>query len=775
MFAVLRLVVVICGCLAIFGIVFSTISAQFLRGKKEAPQVISLTTRRAGRRGRGGKAERCNEPVGASYSRYSSDLQDEDTIVSQQRRCHERAAREGDQIQTELEFSDEAVSGTKLHREGFDAMLAAARQGKFRTLYLYNLSRLGRESVITMPVLKELVYVHKVRVISATEPLDTNQEGWELMATILAFQHERYVKDLSHNVFRGQESAILAGFSAGDYCFGYSSEPVPGTERGRKGKPRMKYTIDTEEVEWVRRIFHWFVVDRQTIRWITRELNRLVVSKGRRSKTKKWRHSNVISLLRNGKYIGIWPWGTNKNVRNPLTGQVSQEERPEEEREKWVRQFSELQVIERETFVKAQQILDENAERYAGRRRSDGTLKGIPGKAPGRSPKHLLAGLIVCGECGATFSVGGSGGKYFFCPNYAHGACTCKTQLRQDRAEKMILHEIGGRILANPNWRQAVLEALQHAWDEQEATVPVELAQAEQQLAETERKIQRLVDRAENEDDDPELTARLRQRRAEKADLRKLVDRLRNATAKRTAPPIPEWVDEQLTKLHKTLSQSTPAAAYALRDLLGGKIVVQEIRREGHQRHHLRGTVTIQCGNLARTLATDDSHSVNNSEEKLLTEDIVINFVDPNPLEAISEEAKRLYDAGLMNAEIAVRLGKKRGFVTKVLKLWFESRGLEMPDGRSRRSQLQQKHMELQLYQKIADDAKSLFDQDLLYHEIAEKLSCDMATVLSALRHWHRCRGLELPDGRTRRKSLTRKTATKQNSDESNDVDRPAA
>ena len=85
--------------------------------------------------------------------------------------CGEQAARDGLVIESAFEFVDHAVSGTKLRRAGLDQLLTVARQRGFQVLYFHSLSRLARESVITMPMLKEPVYVHQVRVISLTESL----------------------------------------------------------------------------------------------------------------------------------------------------------------------------------------------------------------------------------------------------------------------------------------------------------------------------------------------------------------------------------------------------------------------------------------------------------------------------------------------------------------------------------------------------------------------------------------------------------------------------
>ena len=110
--------------------------------------------------------------------------------------------------------------------------------------------------------------------------------------------------------------------------------------RGRHAKPRMVYAgVDLEAAEWVDRIFDWFVRQRQSIRWIARELTKLGAPKDHRATTAEWHHQYLTRLLSNPKYIGHWSWGQRKNVRNPLTGQVKQEDRPVEEQEKWVRHF----------------------------------------------------------------------------------------------------------------------------------------------------------------------------------------------------------------------------------------------------------------------------------------------------------------------------------------------------------------------------------------------------------------------------------------------------
>ena len=353
------------GCLLAMAIVCQRLfvgQASCPAAARDLAMSAGVVSMRAGRRRTPGRSPDPSEPC-ADYSRFSTNLQRDASIPDQQRNCQEKAATNGHTIQSELEFYDEAVSGTKRERTGLNAMLAAAEAGKFKVLYLYSLSRLARESVISLPLLKHLVYNLGVRVISVTEGIDSDDTAWELIAHIMSIVHEQYVRDLADNVFRGQEGTVLANLCVGDYCFGFTSVAIPGSEQGRRGrnaKPRMMYMINPETVAWVVRIFHWFVRERRTLRWIARELNRLAAPKDHRATTPNWRHQYLARLLRNRKYQGWWPWGKMTNVRDPLTGKIRQEERTPEEAEKWLRHLPHLQVIDDAMFEQAQQLLAKN-------------------------------------------------------------------------------------------------------------------------------------------------------------------------------------------------------------------------------------------------------------------------------------------------------------------------------------------------------------------------------------------------------------------------------
>jgi hypothetical protein len=699
--------------------------------------------------------------IGASYARYSSELQDASSVADQRRKCRERAERDGVRIAPEFEFADEAVSGTRADREGLNALMDAARQGRFQRLYFENLSRLARESVISMPTLKELVHVCGVRIISLTEGIDSSINSWEILATIFSLQHEQYIKYLSHAVFQGQEGNELAGYSVGDWCLGYRSVPIPGSEAGRRGrnsKPRMQYVIDPDTSAWVVRIFHWFTVERRSILWITRDLTRRNAPKDHRATTTAWHHSYVRRVLGNRKYVGIWPWGEMATRRNPMTGRVRQEPRDDQECEKWVRQLPHLCIVSDDTFEAAQAILRANEEKLGRRRRSDGRLTGSPTANAAAHPRHLLSGLVRCAACGTPFQVGGTGGKYLVCRQYLAGSCSCKTLLPRGLAERMILQAIGERVLTSPAWRKAVRDALEAAYRRQQEELPAALRETEHALAAVEDKIRRLVDQVENGLADPDVAGRLATRRAEKQTLLKKREDARRAEEAALPPPSEVWVEEQLKSLRALLGSREPAAAHALRQLVGGQVVVEEVKQPGRKRHFLRGKFTIQTAALLAGVGGQQTAAASPNLPPEAGEEIVLDFREPDSHEEIADQVKGLFDRGVSFDEMAAQFGCHRNTVAKAMAYWHEKRGLTAPDGRSCRTRLARPT----LSERLADAAKELWDRGLLMQEIAARLGTNRDTVTKAIEHCFRSRGLDVPDGRTRRKCLPYKCSSEE-------------
>jgi site-specific DNA recombinase len=753
-----RFIGAICVCLMVFGLSVNTALAPWLAAEVATAMLVPVPAPRtcSQRRKRIGDSDALCRDVAASYARFSTDQQDAKSIGDQQRPCRERAERDGNHIPDDLQFADEAISGTKLKRDGFDRMLKAAEEGRFKTLYFFDLSRLARESVITITTLKKLVYVYKVRVVSVSEGIDSANEGWFTLATILGLQHEQYLKTLSANVLRGLVGSLLQDLSVGDYCFGYSSVPIEGAPlrgKGRNARAPKKYVIVEEEADWVRKIFFWYVRERQPIQWIVRELNSKKAPKDHRKAATTWGRSGVRALLRRMKYIGIWPWGVTKNCRVPLTGQIYKEFRPEEETQGWIRRFPQLQIIDDETFAEAQKRLDKNEDDCAAFRGHEGKLTGSPKGASG--PRHLLQGRIRCTACGSTFYVGGARGQYLICPAFRNGLCRCRTMLPRDLAKRSIFEEIGQRILSDEAWRRAVHEQTLKAWNDFESVVPAELEAAQKQLVVVEQRIARMVDRIEDGLDDPDVESRLAERRREKEQIVRTIATLRNATTSRPPQPTPEWIDEQLKKLNEVLSSETPAAAIALGNLIGD-VVVSEVLRPGRKRPFLRGEFVLRTQSVVNAIngAHGSESRIAPAGQDAAGEKITIDFVEPDPKDEMSDRVKVLYDRGNGNWEIAEQLELSRSRVTLLFNFWHERRGLPVPD---RKNRPKRKRREIPLYKRIADEAKQRWEAGESESAIGRDFETTQATVRNAIEWWHASRNLPVPNFADRRKTQVEK------------------
>ena len=308
---------------------------------------------------------------------------------------------------------------------------------------------------------------------------------------------------------------MLRDWSVGDWCFGYTSESIPGSETGRRGrnpKPRKRVIILEVAPAGCELIFRWFVDVGRSLDWIARELTRQNAPKDRRSRSRGWHHAYVKHVLRNEKYIGIWRWGQTTTNANPLTGQLVIENRSPEEAAKWVSVRPELRIVEDEQFFRAQARLDELEAKWLAFRKINGTLKGSTSSLS--QPRHLLQQLIKCGACGSTFQVSGSKGRYLVCSGYLKGLCQCKTRLSRPLAEAKIVQVISERVLNQPAWLNAVVRERPTGLGARgQKDSPNELADVEKEIEISQQVQRRLADAIENGNDDiTELTTRLRQR-----------------------------------------------------------------------------------------------------------------------------------------------------------------------------------------------------------------------------------------------------------------------
>src|SRR5271157_2784796 len=102
----------------------------------------------------------------AVYARYSSDNQNEASIEDQLRLCRQRIDQEGWQL--EQVYRDAALSGASTLRPGYQALLAAAREGGFDIVLAEALDRLSRDQEDIAGLYKRLQFAG-IKIITLAE------------------------------------------------------------------------------------------------------------------------------------------------------------------------------------------------------------------------------------------------------------------------------------------------------------------------------------------------------------------------------------------------------------------------------------------------------------------------------------------------------------------------------------------------------------------------------------------------------------------------------
>ena len=106
-------------------------------------------------------------------------------------------------------------------RPGYQAMLTAARAGKFDVLICEDISRLWRNRAEFGPRSAELedLHVHMVTCVGD----DTRRDGWGLTVQIKLAMAEHARREASYRTRRGLDGLARAGKNAGGKAFGYDS------------------------------------------------------------------------------------------------------------------------------------------------------------------------------------------------------------------------------------------------------------------------------------------------------------------------------------------------------------------------------------------------------------------------------------------------------------------------------------------------------------------------------------------------------------------------
>ena len=453
------------------------------------------------------------------YCRYSSDMQRADSCADQEREVRAALARlgvapAGGEV---VVINDEAESGTKTARDGFQQLSEMVKRGEVAVLAVDDQSRLTRADN-AYAFVQDVVFAGG-RFVSTGEGIDTAAGGWELKVQVLQLHHGQTVRDLQHRVRRGQQGRVEADGSAGDFPFGYEAYYLDAdwaAQLARRGpKPKKGLRVCEAEARWVRQVFAWFVAGRSIGR-IARELTRLTVPKGGRATTSGWHPQQVRRMLANAKYAGHWVWGRTTTRRD---SQGHKKQVPVAAGEEVTRQRPDLRIVDPNDWDKA-------AARLVTLGATFGCKPGQKRRGPRPNPaavypRSALGGVLVCGRCGAKLWQHHSNARrYYACPGAKKGLCDMTAQVPAARAEEALLAFLLAILRGWPAWMQAVYRLTGEAVRAAAARAPADRERDARRAAELGRQIGNRVDAlAGGGLTSAAVVARLRAAEAEKAEI----------------------------------------------------------------------------------------------------------------------------------------------------------------------------------------------------------------------------------------------------------------
>ncbi len=376
---------------------------------------------------------RTDKRINAAYFRLS--LADGDIVfeegngkresnsIASQRLCIHEYARAYLQLEEPLvEFVDDGYTGTNFERPGFRRLLQEIMAGNVQTLFIKDLSRLGRNYIEVGYYLEKYFPFYHVRVILVNDGYDSGEGSGEIPGLDLVIKNlinEWYSRDISRKI----KSVVDMKKYDGEYVYG----AVPFGYV--KGKEKNTIEIDPPAAEVVKSIFD-LACGGKTITQIARELNerKVITPSVYMAQIRKnykirefWTYESVRNIMTNRIYTGDTEVFKSHVVQvgSDRVKQIPPRERP-------VIENTHPAIISREMYFEARNVI----------------------KHKGETKKHgkgdILSGYLVCGCCGNRLIKGKDGNKKYYCASsrYAGDKDCSQVKVPADKVKTALLHAI---------------------------------------------------------------------------------------------------------------------------------------------------------------------------------------------------------------------------------------------------------------------------------------------------------------------------------------------
>ena len=325
-------------------------------------------------------------------------------------------------------YIDDGWSGTNFDRPSFNRMIQDIEAKKVNMVITKDLSRLGRDYIMTGHYMERYFPEHRVRYISLLDGIDTGVDSTANDITpFRAIMNDMYAKDISKKIKSVKRDKQRKGlFIGGKPVYGYKMHP---TEKN-------KIVVDEPAAMVVRRIFA-MALSGQSCHSIANQLNLegvpppsvyagIPLKNGRFAGL--WSSERISEMLQNETYIGNMVQG--RQVKINYKSKKCLKQPPES----WVVvENTHEPLVDRETFRQVRLLV--NSRKYTRSRTYD----------------YLLKGMVYCHECGALMTVAnrkttkGEDRLFFICKTYQRftkaGLCTCHT-IKVDTVTEAVVSKV---------------------------------------------------------------------------------------------------------------------------------------------------------------------------------------------------------------------------------------------------------------------------------------------------------------------------------------------
>ena len=283
-------------------------------------------------------------------------------------------------------YVDDGYTGTNFERPEFKRMLKDIVDGKVNMVITKDLSRLGRDHIMTGYYVETYFPENDVRYVAVNDDIDTFFEtsGSDMMPFRLSM-NDMYAKDISKKV----RSNLLQMKKDGKFC---GSEAPYGYMKDENNKHVLIPDPKTSIV--VKRIFDLYVSGYgscQIADILTREeVPTPIMYKYSDSKLSRfdhpeiWKHTSISNIIKNRVYIGDLIQHKSQKINYKIKKRKNV---PENE---WcIKENAHEPLIDKKTFEIAQSIRNSKDNYNESRRNVD----------------YVLSDLVFCKDCGARMSI----------------------------------------------------------------------------------------------------------------------------------------------------------------------------------------------------------------------------------------------------------------------------------------------------------------------------------------------------------------------------------